>query len=154
MSAEANLAFGPGADLWILPERKNSGLVQKLDWYLNFQIAKSSHHEATALSTRLKQILEDCELENQSTASGDNDSLLILTSHQFPNRWILVLRGSDSLVDWVEKAMQKWEKMNSPSLRIFLPQGASPSEFRKLWKKSGGSEDINLISDRNEELNG
>lgn len=145
--------FGPGADLWIVPERKTSHLVQNLDWYLNFQIAKTTHHQPMKPAPQVIEILKKCELEGYNWAPENSDALLILSSKTVPNRWVMVLRGSDQLENWVQTACEKWKKMNSPSVRIFLPQGVSTQQFDKLWKKAGGGS-ATIIADRESSANG
>jgi hypothetical protein len=148
MSSETELtALSSGADLWIVPERKKSRWVQKLDWYLNFQIAKSLKHRPRELSDKVQYLLKACALENYDFLPDSTDSLLVLSTRNLPNRWILVLKGSDELQPWVQAAVDKWKKMNFPSLRIFLPDGVSKEEIKKLWKKAGGGEDLSLIEE-------
>ncbi len=147
---EANPAFTAGADLWIVPERKKSRQVQHLDWYLGFQIAKSVQHQSPVLSDKVTSILDACALKNYDFAestSEEQDALLILSSRTLPNRWVMVLRGSDNLESWTAEAIHKWKKMNSPSLRVFLPEGCKQSEMQKLWKKLGGPESVQLIEE-------
>jgi hypothetical protein len=149
-----SLAFGPGSDLWIVPERKNSELVQKLDWYLNFQIAQSAHHQSLQISPTLQNILKECGLKTYHPEQEERDCMMILSSALFPNRWVLVVRGSDDLASWTEKAIDKWKKMNKPSVRVFLPQEVSAAQFEKLWKKSGGSENITVVAEHDEGFHG
>jgi hypothetical protein len=140
-------ALAPGADLWIVPERKQSSLTQKIDWYLNFQIAKSVQHQSQDLSPIVGEILRSCALKNYDFLHEDSDALLILSTRTLPNRWVMVLKGSSDLNDWLQIALQKWKKMNSPSLRIFLPEGARTSEVSRIWKKLGGSDNVTFIEE-------
>lgn len=153
-ATEESLAFAPGADLWIVPERKNSELVQKLDWYLNFQIAQSAHHQTREISPALQNIVKSCELPSFPTEAQDRDSMLVLSNALFPNRWVLVVRGSDDAFSWTKKAVDKWRKMNSPSVRIFLPQTMTTEQFETLWKKFGGSEDVAVVSEADGRFHG
>lgn len=143
-------AFSAGADLWIVPERKKSKLVQKIDWYLNFQIAKSVQHQSKTLSEDILDILKSCALQGQKGydfVPTDSEALMILSAAHLPNRWVMIVRGSDDLETWLKTAVQKWKKMNSPSLRIFLPEGQSKAEVAKLWKRLGGDENVSLIEE-------
>jgi hypothetical protein len=147
---QGNPAFASGADLWIVPERKKSRQVQHLDWYLGFQIAKSVQHQPATLSDKVTSILDACALKNYDFAgpSGEElDALLILSSRTLPNRWVMVLKGSDNLEGWATEAIRKWKKMNSPTLRVFLPEGCKQSEMQKLWKRLGGPESAQLIEE-------
>jgi len=151
-TAETSI-FGPGSDLWIVPERKNSNTVQNLDWYLNFQISKSVHHQPKNPAPQVLEILKKCALEGYDWAPQEAEALLILSSHAVPNRWVMVLKGSDRLEAWAETAATKWKKMNSPTVRVFLPQGVSTQQFDKLWKKAGGGS-VTIVADRGSTTNG
>lgn len=139
--------FAAGSDLWLVPEIESSETVQKMDWYLNFQIAKAASHEPATLPSRIQDILKSCALEKYDWAPKGDQSLLILSSQLLPNRWILVLEGSDQLELWAQNAVTKWKNLNCPSVRIFLPRKASAAQFEKLWKKAGGSETAIFIAD-------
>lgn len=132
--SHANL-LSPGADLWVVPERKNSLLAQKLDWYLNFQIAKSAQHQSRPLPQRVTEILKKCALQNYDWIEQSKDSLMVLSNHVFPNRWVLVVRGSDDITAWLGDIFERWQKLNFPTLRIFLPKEASRGDFEKVSKK-------------------
>ncbi len=143
-----NSPFAPGADLWIIPERKSSKLVQKMDWYLNFQIAKSVQHQSQTLSQNVLEILKACALNGYDFApDASADALMILSSQTLPNRWVMVLKGSDETESWFKTAATKWKKMNSPSIRLFLPQGLHRSEALKLWKRFGGDDSVHIIEE-------
>lgn len=147
MQSTETSIFGTGSDLWIVPERKSSNIVQNLDWYLNFQIAKSAQHQMKSPPPQVLEILKNCALEGYDWAPQDTEALLILSSHLVPSRWVMVLKGSDELENWVETAVKKWKKLKSPSVRIFLPNGVSTQQFDKLWKKAGGGS-VTLVADR------
>lgn len=150
MSLEAqssNTAFAPGSDLWIVPERKSSNWVQRLDWYLNFQIAKSSQHQSHEIPSEVIDILKNCSLEGYDWVPKETKALLILASPYVPARWVMVLKDSDHFESWVKEAAEKWKKMNSPSVRVFLPHNASSSQFQSLWKKAGGTDAVTVVTD-------
>ncbi|MGZ5280489.1 MAG: hypothetical protein ACXWC9_11125 [Pseudobdellovibrionaceae bacterium] len=143
-------AFSAGADLWIVPERKKSRLVQKIDWYLNFQIAKSVQHQSKTVSKDICEILKNCALvglKGYDFVPDESDALMILSNQNLPNRWVMILKGSEDIETWLKAAVQKWKKMNSPSVRIFLPEGLKQTEVAKLWKRLGGDENASLIEE-------
>jgi len=143
-------AFSAGADLWIVPERKKSRLVQKIDWYLNFQIAKSVQHQTKTVSKDIHEILKNCALDGlkgYDFLPEESDALMILSNQSLPNRWVMILKGSEDIETWLTTAVQKWKKMNSPSVRIFLPEGLKQNEVAKLWKRLGGDEKVSLIEE-------
>lgn len=149
-----NSPFGPGADLWIVPERQNSNLVQKLDWYLNFQISKSAQHQPPSLAPEVMDILKNCALEGYDWAPQESSALLILASPFVPARWVMVLKDSDRLDAWAKTAVEKWKKMNSPSVRIFLPHNIPASQFESFWKKAGGDTSAMIVVDSKDAKHG
>lgn len=146
--------FDAGSDLWIVPERQNSLLVQQLDWYLNFQISKSAQHQPPSVSNAVIDILKNCALEGYDWAPRENDALLILASPFVPARWVMVLKDSDHLENWVRAAVEKWKNMQSPSVRVFLPHGVSAAQFEPLWKKAGGTDAVSIVTDREGQTHG
>lgn len=140
-------SLNPGSDLWVVPERKNCQATQKIDWYLNFQISKASKHQARPLSQKVTDILEKCELPQHSFEENEDNSLLIASHLALPNRWVLVIKGSDQFEDWVASIAQKHKHLNSPSTRIFLPNGKTLEEFQKTWSKSSQEKDLSVVID-------
>jgi hypothetical protein len=140
-------SFLPGADLWVAPERKSSGLTQRLDWYLNFQISKAAKHQGRELPQRVEELLIKCGLPHLDFAENDRDGLLVPSSHLLPNRWVLVLRGSDQFEAWVQNIFLKWNQLQKPSLRVFLPSGKSLEEFRRAWGKVSDFENFTVVLD-------
>jgi hypothetical protein len=140
-------AFSSGADLWVAPERKNSRLTQRLDWYLNFQISKSAKHESPPLPPKIEELLLKCELPQLDFKESDRDGLLIPSAQLLPNRWVLVLRGSDQFESWVQNIFLNWMQLSNPSLRVFLPTGKSEDDFQKAWKKISDDQEISLVRD-------
>lgn len=140
-------SFLPGADLWVSPERKNSSLTQRLDWYLNFQISKAAKHQGRDLSQKIEELLIKCGLPHLDFDENDKDGLMIPSSHLLPNRWVLILRGSDQFDVWVQNVFLKWNQMSKPSLRVFLPEGTSAEDFKRAWKKISDFEDFSVVID-------
>lgn len=142
--SHANI-LSPGADLWVVPERKNSQLAQKLDWYLNFQIAKSAQHQSRPLPQKVTEILKKCALQSYDWIEESKDCLMVLSHHVFPNRWVLVVRGSDDFSSWIGNIFERWQKLNFPTLRVFLPREISRQEFEKAIKKWEFSERVTFV---------
>ena len=136
-------SLNPGADLWVVPERQNSKLARKIDWYLNFQITRSAQHETKILPPQVSEILKKSGLEDldwvEQNASTKKESLLILSAAAFPNRWVMVVRESKNFEKWIENIYERWLKMSSPSLRVFLPIGVSGTQFENAWRKARNS---------------
>lgn len=127
-----------GADLWVIPETKNSRLAQKIDWYLNFQITRSARHQSKELPDKVKEILKKSGLKNfdwvEQNAVPGKEALLLLSINALPNRWVMQVRESHQFQKWIENIHEHWTKMNMPSLRIFLPTGISGTQFESAWR--------------------
>lgn len=115
-------AFNSGADLWVVPERKHSTLARKLDWLLNFQIAKTSQHQSLEISENIRTVLNQTELTSTEFKNVEQDCLMIASRHLLPAQWILVIKESDELGTWVNHI----SKMD-----VVLPTPACESSYPK-----------------------
>jgi hypothetical protein len=137
VSASTNQeALGPGADLWILPESQLSHWTQQIDWHLNFQISRAQLHQSQNLSPVAKEILFKCALENLDWVEEHSERLLILSSQNLPNRWVLVLNGANQIDEWLKEATAVWKSLAFPTLRFFLPETIGKAAFEKKWLKA------------------
>jgi hypothetical protein len=130
-------SFGPGADLWVVPEGANAPMAKKVDWYLNFQMARAELHEMRPISPELKKVIVENDLELPEPKSEAGAPLLIAADQHFPTSKIVEMKIHSSLQGWVEQIQNLWLKLNRPKLRVFLPNDLTPEEFQKLW--SGNS---------------
>lgn len=154
-------AYNPGHDLWVMSAPPASRWPHKMDWYLNFQFSRSIHHQSQTLPEQIKYVLHETELDQtlESTKVDfkkiASNGLLIRTDHLLPNRWVLILddtsdRDSDKMGaahHWIEKVHTHWEKMNRPSLRVFLPSTLTPGDFAKEWAKKDSFEEFTVVND-------
>lgn len=128
-----------GADLWVIPETENSRLAQKIDWYLNFQITRSTRHQSKELPEKITKILQKSGLKNhnwvEKNISQGKEALLVLSIHALPNRWVMQVQESQQFQKWIENIYEHWLKMKMPTLRIFLPTGVSGPQFESAWRK-------------------
>lgn len=139
-------SFGPGADLWILPEGASSPLAKKVDWYLNFQIARAEMHEPRPLSPELKKIIVENDLGLQEQALPAGAPLMVAAEKYFPTGRIIELKSQSSLQTWVDRIQDIWLKLGRPKLRVFLPNELTPEEFQKIWKTPlAPSEELTLV---------
>jgi hypothetical protein len=136
--------YSLGADLWIAPETMASSWSQNLDWYLNFQIAKSNYHHAATLAEPLKEILTECEIPYLEDTFSE-DALMISASHLLPTKWVLIIKNGTEIKDWAERAAQKCQALKPNQTRIFLPKGITEKQFLDLWKNAGGPAAVEVI---------
>jgi hypothetical protein len=116
-------AFHPGSDLWILPELEKSHWTEQIDWYLNFQISRSGRHTLAALPEYLNEVLTETGLNLKKPAVSLQNPLMIASHSLLPNRWIVIIPWESDIEKWASQAFDIWQKLNRPSLRVFLPPG-------------------------------
>lgn len=140
-------AYNPGSDLWIFPELENSDWAQKVDWYINFQIIKNSQRKALPLSDEIQSVLSNTGLDLKKIVSVRPQSLMISTSTWLPNKWLVVVDGSDQLANWTQSVFQTWNRLKKPTLRVFLPTGQNASSFLDHWRELSSFQDMTLVLD-------
>lgn len=128
-------AFGQGADLWIIPDPKNSSWARKIDWYLNLQIQRAKNHQPQKISSFLKTILENNELELPEFDIKGDTPLLVNSHNHLPTRSVLHVPMADTPDKWVEECYKIWTGLSEPTVRFFLPEEISEDFFEKKWPK-------------------
>ncbi|MBS1971018.1 MAG: hypothetical protein JSU04_11960 [Bdellovibrionales bacterium] len=140
-------AFNPGSDLWIVPDSASCHWVQKLDWYLNFQIVKSQRHLSPETRNFTKYIQKESGLETYEISLPKDAPLMITSEAFFPNKWVVVVPMTANFGIWVREVLGIWENLKQPSLRIFLPTGQNAGSFNKEWQKLHNFEDFTVVLD-------
>ncbi len=138
-------AFGPGSDLWIVPDVVASPLARKVDWYLNFQLARAKHHKNQDLGTELRTILNQNGWETTATESGQNSALMVAAKNYFPTQMVVLVPGSTDRDAWVREVQTIWRNLGGPTLRVFLPQNLEHQEFQKLWPSQKEFDAITVV---------
>ncbi|MEK6554448.1 MAG: hypothetical protein AABZ31_04340 [Bdellovibrionota bacterium] len=88
-------SFGPGSNLWIVPPPEESDVARRIDWYLNFQMAKSKKHVRFEMHNDLKKLIEDHSLRLPELPNAENAPLMISASNSFPCDMIVQLKHED-----------------------------------------------------------
>jgi hypothetical protein len=127
-------SFGPGADLWVMPEAAHSSMAKKVDWYLNFQISKAELHTPMPISPELKKVIVENDLGLPEHRLSPDAPLMISSDQHFPVSKIVEIKTLSSLQEWVASIQTLWLKLKRPRLRVFLPNELTPEEFQKLWR--------------------
>ncbi|MCM2282323.1 MAG: hypothetical protein NDI61_10825 [Bdellovibrionaceae bacterium] len=143
-----------GADLWVMADLASSAWTQKIDWYLNFQILRSSTHRTMQSSPELKQVLAHWEVElpvepNRKTDTAETAPLMIASSERLPNHAVVMIplatsaesaESTDSAPSdpsaskrWVARVHDTWRGLDEPKLRVFLPKGMTAEQFARSW---------------------
>lgn len=140
-------ALNPGAELWVVPDRGNSRWTTKIDWYLNFQIAKSGRHQSRTSPLFLQKVVADTNLPEYSFLAEDHSPLLIPCQNLLPCRWTAVLPLHRNHAEWVSQLSQVWTSLDKPTFRVFLPAGQNPATFNELWQNHHKFEEFTVVLD-------
>lgn len=139
-------ALDPGAELWIIPDRRSSSWSRNIDWYLQFLISKAMIHKAPQVSNELYRRMQENEMDVFSHELSHSSPLLILSEQQLPNKKTVHLPFLGDQAEWVKQVHEVWSGFNSPSLRVFLPKGLEAKEFTSSWPTSKNKTDSLHIS--------
>jgi hypothetical protein len=126
-------AFAPGSQLWILPDPRVSHWARKIDWYLNFQIARAERHLPPVLEPGLLQLLRDEQLDPPTTLSNTKAPLLLSSGHRLPAHQTVEISFTGDFSGWLAQAAGIWRDLGHPPLRLFLPQGTTSAQVEALW---------------------
>jgi hypothetical protein len=140
-------ALNPGSDLWIVPDLERSRWTAKLDWYLNFQICKSSRHQTAPLSEFVQEVLAETEQTAPQLSLEGPSSLMIASPELLPNKWVLVVPWTENMSAWTASIFKIWSGLQEPSVRIFLPPGQSAGSLQQHWQKHHTFQDFTVVLD-------
>lgn len=139
------MAFANGAELWLLPDAKHSLWTRKIDWYLNFQAARASTHEAPQLDAGLIELLKEEQLAAPTTSAESAAPLMISTSHRLPARYTVQIMYQGKLKNWLKQVSEVWAQMGQPNARIFLPSGENFNDCLSAWEPD--SRNVSVVTD-------
>lgn len=140
-------ALNPGSDLWVVPDLEKSQWTAKLDWYLNFQICKSSRHNQPITPEFIDSVLAETELPKKAFKNRDLAPLMIASSELLPNKWVVILPWHGDLTKWTSEIFEIWQKLKEPSLRVFLPPGQSTGNLTLAWQTHHTFQDFTVVLD-------
>lgn len=138
-------AFGPGSDLWLVPDPDKSADVRKMDWYLNFQLAKARTQKNQEMAPELKNILIQNEWPELRPGNKDQQALMIAANPFLPTQMVVMVPSQKQFSQWVAQAKKVWAGLGRPSVRIFLPEGESPDTMKELWPSSDQLDQITIV---------
>ena len=118
----AKKALSEGSSLWALPHLKQSSWSLYLDWHLNFQLFSNKESKK---------------------------ELLILSKNILPNEKTLIIPLCLNDKKWIHTLHTVWEKLNKPSLRVFLPETFTKEQFKKLWEKYKEKKSLEIVIEKN-----
>ena len=138
-------AMGTGSDLWIVPNPEASPWARKIDWYLNFQVARASQHKAPNLPQKLTKLMEDNEITLEPI-SYTTENLMVGTQMRLPAQQVVVVPYVADKQHWIQTCKEIWTQLEQPRVRLFLPLEVKESEVLKLWgtKKTADDDELDL----------
>lgn len=140
-------AFNPGSDLWVVPDLEKSQWAARLDWYLNFQICKSSRHKTAQSPLFINDVIKEAELETFYRPVSIQAPLMIASERLLPNKWVVVLPWADDMSSWGKSVYDMWLGLKEPSLRVFLPPGQSTGNFQQAWVRHHSFQEFTVVLD-------
>lgn len=140
-------AFNPGSDLWIMPDLEKSNWTAKLDWYLNFQICKSSRHVSPNVPTFLKEVISETGLDKKIIPSNPKFPLMIASENLLPNKWVVMIPWDNDIAQWASQSFEIWQKLKEPSIRVFLPPGQNAGSLQSTWHSRESFQDFTVVLD-------
>jgi hypothetical protein len=145
-------ALNPGSDLWIVPQADASRWTLRLDWYLNFQVLKSTRRLPAHIPSELEDIVKEIEWEQPSLQTESDSPILISCEGRLPARWLVVLPLPSEKSEWVRKIVGIWSDLRKPSMKVFLPTGLQAGSFGEEWKRHTDFEDFSLVLDQDPQM--
>ncbi len=146
----ANSAFNPGSEIWFVSEPSQSAWANKMDWYINFQLNKSADYKFQETSPKIKEILQDQELELKIDYSEyQNKSLLIYPSENIPAKYLVCISAKLDEKSWLEECKKVWLNLGSPNARIFATNKISLQMAKQIFHKLSPESQITWVNEIN-----
>ena len=143
---EAPHALTSGSELWLVADLDSSRWACKVDWYLNFQLARAQVHNSPDISRELNEIATRWDFDVKAHRAPAAAPLLIASVELLPNlTTVMVPFGMpvDATVsagpknsrkhDWAQRCFKIWQQLGHPRLRIFMPDNMTGESFEKTW---------------------
>ena len=137
-------AFDAGSELWIVPEPEHSALARRVDWYLNFQLARARYHKTRDLSPELKNTL--IQEEWPEFQYGDKGApLMVAAQGYFPTQMVVQVPVQKTFKSWINGIKTTWKNLEQPTMRVFLPEGKTAEDFKADWDEAIEPHDLTLV---------
>ncbi len=138
-------ALTSGSDLWVLPDRKWSSWIPKIDWYLNLQISKPYPH-TTLSKKQIERLTSEWELP-YFKPQKEYPARMIASAKLLPNTRTVILPFSQEkgMKPWLCKVYEIWKNIQSQSLRIFLPDGQEYNQAIIDWPKQSTLDIVTVV---------
>ena len=141
-------AFQPGCDLWVVPNEPENAVLQKMDWYLNFQLTRAHAHHTAELPQQIRFIMTENQMPEFHEKPLNTAPLMIAASRGLPTKRVVEISQpqsqSQSAQEWSDNVYKVWLDLDRPTMRIFLPQLINLNELKEHWKGSP-HDDIQVV---------
>jgi hypothetical protein len=134
-----------GCDLWIVPQVSVSAWARHIDWYLNSQIMKTELHSQIPFPQELAKIEEEWGVDREGPVLDSAAPTMIASSRHLPNRQTVLVPYDGNLETWSKSCYQLWQNLQSPTVRLFLPDGVSVEELSKKWKPHDSFSQLQVV---------
>lgn len=141
-------ALSSGHELWILPSSEDAPIVRKIDWYLNFQLARAKNHRPENLSPEIRNILAQNEWPEFKFGKDSSMPLMVAPQGLLPTNMVVQIPNSAQLPQWAANAKKVWLALGKPSLRLFLPEAGNLNNLIELWGSDSSSNEIAVVPAR------
>ena len=145
---DAVSALSPGRVTWIVPDLERSRWAQRIDWYLNYQIARAEPHVPASFAPELQDVIEKWEFEAPTVRLNGAAPLMIASSGLIPNHQTIVLPVRSGEAEWILASHRVWVGLGRPPTRIYLPSGVSTAVFEGRWPKGDAEADLEIVDDQ------
>lgn len=135
-------ALGNGADLWITAE--DEAWCSRLDFYLNFQMAKLRSHPSRDLPDDVKHVLTENGIEIGPQLAQTESPVFVLSMDRLPCQIVAQVPHKENK-SWVANCHAHWSALKKPSLRVFLPSQLSVADFKKFWPETSTDVPVGLV---------
>jgi hypothetical protein len=120
-------AFSPGADLWVVPDGSSSPWTMRIDWYLNFQIARMRRRQPLHISEDVDQALRLNGIDLIPPEVDDRSPTFIVVQDSLPCFLLVELPVDKAHPDrWLDRAWDLARKFANHPIRLFVPEGIDP----------------------------
>ncbi len=136
------------AKLWVFPQPERSQWLKKLDWYMEFQVARASIHKQIEFPPALLELAAHYEVDPPKIRVLPEAPLLVATTDLLPTHKTVVIPYKDEPVQWLNQIFGLWERLMKPRLRIFLPTQVNVHDVQLYCFEQDRSETVALVPDR------
>ncbi|HVK62673.1 MAG TPA: hypothetical protein VM432_14035 [Bdellovibrionales bacterium] len=139
-------AFSPSSQVWLVPDLEHSEWTKKIDWYLNYQIKRSTPHTPALFSKELEEVIARSEFESPTVRLDPQAPMMIACEKLVPAAQTVVVPFKTD-ADWISTCHRVWVGLARPSVRIFLPRGMTMAGFTKVWPKQDSDGAVEVLTE-------